>query len=948
MSSIPIIQVLDKADYTKQHIISLPNALPLPPLASSSIRIQTSIIALTINNITYARIRHIGGWWSIHLLPESIPSEFSDTTKYGRIAGWGYATIIDSTVPSLPTGHQVYGFIPIGTLPEDLEVKPAETTKAIICTSPHRQQSWTIYNRYSVLPPPTSTSTAHLNSLGWDALMRRLFDTGSVINGYVLAWDDAKRVDTAGARSASWSASDADISDAAVIVLAASGKTSLSFAHQVRHNRPEAAQPRLLVGVSSPLSLDFTKKTGFYDAVLLYSDAESAKPAIAAAGVSKIALVDFGAREGVTESWHAALSPTVSSIIYIGVGSESKVTTNEEIIAGLGKRQALGLRQVNVSAIREAARAMGEQGFQDDEEAAWEGFKREGAIPGVELRWGDGMEDLAKGWDGLATGKIGPDTGLVFKLQTHPPQQPLLLHWSLYIVPVGMKVSGLLPSVNGVGVALSFGNVGKTYTVNDHQVRDRCCNWRSDSNAEDSDEDSSDSTSTEDSEPSRSMKSPQAKGDGAKIMEDSIEVYGQAAAALVSTNIPTAEEVNGETGKVAELEQNNAPDDTADILAFVAEDDGRLARLKSAPESKGSRVLIWNRQMKGTQYPHARYDARLGCPPPPYAEAAEEVVDSPSETTPTEPDLGTVAVNDAAAFETNGVNELVLSCSVGSFFDKDTSPRADFPGPDYVIKKLLEQIEEADGQPLPKPKANRRVTSKSSVLNTTLVSDGLNIESAHHELGEYPDIEDTGMSIGRHFKDDSFFRDTPVHSRPASRAASQVGTHVEDPSGSGTPSRVESRPATPTGSRIVSPAGSRAASHAASPTGSRVASLAGSRSASPAGSPAGWEPLHRSPSYDSGSGEGSVFEVGSQFEPSHPYNTYVDVGYNMEVGLRHNWDVITAKDIAGMEDQPYTKPNEFGSEKGKVAKAWGFVKRFHKFAWGYNDVIDGLTKSFGK
>ncbi|KAF2501782.1 hypothetical protein BU16DRAFT_207981 [Lophium mytilinum] len=416
MSSIPSIQVLEKADYTKQHIVSLPNALPLPPLAPSSIRIQTSIIALTINNFTYARLGHLIGWWNIHLLPESIPTEFSDTAKFGRISGWGYASVIESNVPNVPVGHLVYGYIPIGTLPEDLEIKPAKTTNTIICTNPHRQHAWTIYNRYSVYPPSSTTNPTNEASHGWDALMRGLFDTGRVMNQYVLAWDDAKRVDAGGVRSPSWTASDADISDAAIVVLSASGKTSTSFAHQLRHNRPKAAQPKLLLGVSSPLSIDFTKKTGFCDSVLLYSDIEGARTAIAAAGVSKILLVDFAARDGVVESWHAALSPMVPTLIYLAVGGTSKVSTNEEIIAGMEKRAALGLRQVNVSTIRDAGRAMGAQAFQDEGEAAWDEFKREGAIPGVDLRWGDGMEDWAKAWDALAKEEIGPNTGLVFKL----------------------------------------------------------------------------------------------------------------------------------------------------------------------------------------------------------------------------------------------------------------------------------------------------------------------------------------------------------------------------------------------------------------------------------------------------------------------------------------------------------------------------------------------------
>jgi len=414
MASVPTIHVIDKSDYIKQHIVALPGAFPLPSLAPSSVRIKSSIISLTVNNFTYARLGHLrGGWWDIHLLPPSTPSAFADRTKYGRISAWGYAEIIESTVPSLPVGTQLYGFMPIGTLPEDLEVKPFQTRNQIQVTSAHRQHTWNIYNRYYV--HTLAEEKTPEDSLGWDALMRPLFETGFALNRYVLAWDDAKRVDASGTKLPDWTAADADIHDGAVVVLSASGKTATSFAHQLRRNRPLEAQPKLVVGASSALSQEFTQNTGFYDKVILYSDTESAKSAISAAGVSKAILVDFSAREGVVEAWHAALSPIVP-VVFLRVGGEATVKGHEEIIAAAGKLAKLGLRQANVSAIRDAGMAMGEQAYMDEVEVAWEGFKKEGAIPGVELRWRDGMEEWAKGWDGLAKGEIGPQTGLLFRL----------------------------------------------------------------------------------------------------------------------------------------------------------------------------------------------------------------------------------------------------------------------------------------------------------------------------------------------------------------------------------------------------------------------------------------------------------------------------------------------------------------------------------------------------
>lgn len=81
----PIIQILSRNNYEDQYLVSLPNTLPLPELTSSSIRLTTSIISLTANNLTYGRVGHILRIWDIYPLPSSIPAEYSDPKSFGRI-----------------------------------------------------------------------------------------------------------------------------------------------------------------------------------------------------------------------------------------------------------------------------------------------------------------------------------------------------------------------------------------------------------------------------------------------------------------------------------------------------------------------------------------------------------------------------------------------------------------------------------------------------------------------------------------------------------------------------------------------------------------------------------------------------------------------------------------------------------------------------------------------
>lgn len=54
VAPVPEIQILSKQGYTKQHLVRLPNAYPLPSLAPDSIRVQISLFSLSTSNSSYA------------------------------------------------------------------------------------------------------------------------------------------------------------------------------------------------------------------------------------------------------------------------------------------------------------------------------------------------------------------------------------------------------------------------------------------------------------------------------------------------------------------------------------------------------------------------------------------------------------------------------------------------------------------------------------------------------------------------------------------------------------------------------------------------------------------------------------------------------------------------------------------------------------------------------
>jgi hypothetical protein len=102
-STLATIHVLYKSNYSKHHLMTIP-LQALPTLDSSLLGFRPEILDLTTNNLTYARRGHLMGWYDVYPLPYSMPVPYNDSSAYGRIASWGYADIIESTVPDIPVG----------------------------------------------------------------------------------------------------------------------------------------------------------------------------------------------------------------------------------------------------------------------------------------------------------------------------------------------------------------------------------------------------------------------------------------------------------------------------------------------------------------------------------------------------------------------------------------------------------------------------------------------------------------------------------------------------------------------------------------------------------------------------------------------------------------------------------------------------------------------------
>ncbi|KAI0490365.1 hypothetical protein F4859DRAFT_6507 [Xylaria cf. heliscus] len=421
---IPTIQILDKQNYFQQTLVPFPNALPYPPLGPSSLRLRTTVLSLTINNFTYAALGTVLKWWDVHPLPAGTPAPYNDATKYGRISAWGYAEVLESTVSAIPRGSQVWGYVPLGTLAQDLEVRVHDDIPdQVFVTNAYRQHVMPIYNRYFVYAPGSSSDraaaiAAKTPAVAYDAILRVMHATGFLMADFVFS-ADASRVVAPGPgpdEGHGWGAKDADLGDATVLIFAPGSKAAVIFASLLARRDAASGRPGKIVGVTSEASRPFVQGTDVYDGVVLTT---SEPEALAVDRTKRLVVFDFGGRAGVAPRWAAALAKEhpADKFLFVGVGSAVlDPATASQITSRAPPAAPYAATRVNADDMRRRAmKNRGEKTYWGEEEASWEGFREKG-IKGLGVSWGEGMKGVADGWDRLARGEVLPSEGLVYKL----------------------------------------------------------------------------------------------------------------------------------------------------------------------------------------------------------------------------------------------------------------------------------------------------------------------------------------------------------------------------------------------------------------------------------------------------------------------------------------------------------------------------------------------------
>jgi Protein of unknown function (DUF2855) len=253
-------------------------ATELPALTDGQVRLRVDDFAVTANNITYAAIGEMFGYWDFFPTGD---------VGWGRVPAMGWATAVDSAHTEVPTGSRYYGWYPMSRY---VDLTAGTTAEGIRDDGAHRQAHAPVYRSYveSARDPlyPVTDNAHRADAEDRHALLRGLFLTGFLADQFF----------------ADQSYFGADV----VAVLSASSKTAIGFAQRASERGVGA-----VVGVTSPANADFVRSLGFYTDVVIYDELDSLP-------VADAVLIDMSGDAATVAAIHERLAEHLRYSMIIG------------------------------------------------------------------------------------------------------------------------------------------------------------------------------------------------------------------------------------------------------------------------------------------------------------------------------------------------------------------------------------------------------------------------------------------------------------------------------------------------------------------------------------------------------------------------------------------------------------------------------------------------------
>lgn len=218
----------------------------LPALEDGQVRLRIDRFALTANNVTYAVVGDMLGYWDFFPVDAGMGSGRS----WGRVPAMGWAEVVESSHPGIPAGGRYYGWYPMARY---LDITASATHDGLRDDGAHRQAHAPVYRSYveTGRDPWYPTAATDLGQAeDRHALLRGLFLTSFLADCFF-------------ADHTYFGASNA-------VVLSASSKTAIGFAQRAARRGLTS-----VVGITSAGNSEFVRSLGWYDDVVTYDDIDA-------------------------------------------------------------------------------------------------------------------------------------------------------------------------------------------------------------------------------------------------------------------------------------------------------------------------------------------------------------------------------------------------------------------------------------------------------------------------------------------------------------------------------------------------------------------------------------------------------------------------------------------------------------------------------------------------
>ncbi|WP_430445159.1 DUF2855 family protein [Sphingorhabdus contaminans] len=335
----------------------------LPPLGDGEVRLKIESFSITANNITYAVIGDMFGYWNF----------FPAQGDFGVVPMWGHAIVEESLHPEIAVGERVYGYLPMGS---HLDVLPGKVSSGgFTDMAAHRQPMSPIYNQYSRLNADPEHDPAKEDER---MLFGPLFKTGFLIESMF------RRENWFGAKN--------------LIMTSASSKTAMGLASVAKDLSPDIRR----IGLTSKGNVAFVEKSGLYDQTLAYEDVGNLDqvPSVS---------VDFAGNSPLLHQIHAVLGEHLKYSCLVGA-----THVDARGISGGGSEIA-GPKPILFFAPDHAVatvQELGPKGFGEAVAKSWKSFLD--AVDGVlTFDKRQGLENAADSFVETLEGRTDPNKGII-------------------------------------------------------------------------------------------------------------------------------------------------------------------------------------------------------------------------------------------------------------------------------------------------------------------------------------------------------------------------------------------------------------------------------------------------------------------------------------------------------------------------------------------------------